>query len=53
MRALEPPVSGFGLLVAIFKSPALPFVDDIRALAREMVEGLTIGELKRRSTINV
>jgi hypothetical protein len=52
VKALEPATSGFGSVVALFKgAPPLPFVSDLRALAREMIDGLTVGELRRRSTV--
>ena len=52
VKALEPATSGFGSVVALFKgAPPLPFVSDLRALAGEMIDGLTVGELKRRSTV--
>jgi hypothetical protein len=52
VKALEPATSGFGSVVALFKgAPPLPFVSDLRALAGEMIDGLTVGELRRRSTV--
>jgi hypothetical protein len=51
VKVFEPPVSGFGSVMAMFKgAPSLPFVSDLRTLACEMIDGLTVGEVKRRST---
>lgn len=48
LRALERPVSTFGAVLALFKGgPSLPFIADLRVLATEIVDGLTIGEVNR------
>jgi hypothetical protein len=52
LRALEPPASTFGAILALFKGGlSLPFVADMKVLAKEMVDGITIGEVRRRANV--
>jgi hypothetical protein len=52
VRALEPPVTGFGLVLAAFRGvPKHAFLPDIKALASEIIDGLTVGEVRRRAKV--
>lgn len=49
-RALEPPATGLRTILSMFAGPLpLPVVGDVHVLARELVEGMTLGEVRRRA----